>query len=261
MMGYTWTDGTQGILLQSDTRASVRCSIPRIKYFSEFPMSIEFVHAENTEAGIPDLLNALVTDLRAGKQTLWLICGGSNIAVATSAIRALQNIVTPDELGFLTIMQTDERFGPVGHPDSNWTQMHDQHFPFDSIRAFPILIDTSLEETVERYGVVAEEEFARAGSIIALFGIGADSHIAGILPHSSATTSEAPVAGYVGEPYTRISLTFPMLRRIHQAFVFAFGEDKKRAMLSLRDLPLTPTEAPAHILREIPKVKVYSNSY
>lgn len=223
-------------------------------------MSMEFVHTDTPEIGTKALADALGESLKAGKRTLWLICGGSNIAVAVSAMHSLHATIAPDLLGLLTVMQTDERFGPVGHPDSNWTQLEEQHFPFDVVRALPILQNQSLEETIERYGLRAEEEFNLAESIVALFGIGVDSHIAGILPHSKAATSSLSIDGYVGTPYTRISLTFPMLRRIDQAFVFAFGETKRNAIESLHDLPLPLEEAPCHILREIPSVTVYSDS-
>jgi 6-phosphogluconolactonase/glucosamine-6-phosphate isomerase/deaminase len=219
---------------------------------------MEYVRTDSPDAGAIALAESLAASLGRGMETLWLICGGSNIKTAAHVLDLLIQ-KEPKTVLNLRVLQTDERYGAVGHPDSNWQQMIEAGFQFNQVRAFPILVDAPLEETARRYSVVAEEMFRRAKHIVAQFGMGTDGHIAGILPHSMAVQATTPVVGYVAEPFTRITLSPPMLRQIHEAYVFVFGEPKKEALLKLRDSSLSLEDQPAQILKEIPRAILYND--
>src|SRR5688572_30377315 len=73
--------------------------------------------------------------LSKGRKILWLVTGGTNIKVAVSAGKLLKN----QDLTNLTISLTDERYGPVGHPDSNWHQLKQAGFDLPGATMIPVL--------------------------------------------------------------------------------------------------------------------------
>ena len=201
--------------------------------------------------------------LNADKPVLWLICGGSNIPLAVAAFGMVKSSVSKERLVRLTVAQTDERYGPVGHEDSNWQQMIDAGFDLKGVKAVPVLTGESLNETGTDYaakiGIAMDDVKAAHGLTIALFGIGSDGHIAGMLPHSPAVSSTSLATGYVSEPFTRVTLTPPALRKIDVAYVFAFGDSKKKALQDLQDKELALEEEPAQILKSLGEAHVYSD--
>jgi 6-phosphogluconolactonase/glucosamine-6-phosphate isomerase/deaminase len=156
-------------------------------------------------------------------------------------------------------MQTDERYGPIGHKDSNWQQMSDQGFNFKNIEYISILRSLSLDQTIEQYGIDIEKAFGEADIIVAELGIGGDGHIGGILPHTSAVRDTAPVTGYEASPFTRISISFPYFRKIDIAYVFAFGSSKQKAIEDLKNKQLSLDDEPCQILKEMKEVYFYSD--
>lgn len=205
--------------------------------------------------GVEGLGSRLQQELTAGKRVLWLIAGGSNIPLTVAIMAAL-----PDELtAELTIMPADERFGLPGHPDSNAHQLLEAGFQPKLARFIPILTGDGLHATATQYNTAAAEALAGA-AVIAQLGMGADGHIAGILPHSAACeVTDRLVTAYEGPDYTRLTFTFPGLRRIDTAYVFAYGSNKREALVRLRgeDVPLA--EQPAQILKALPSAYVYND--
>jgi 6-phosphogluconolactonase/glucosamine-6-phosphate isomerase/deaminase len=220
---------------------------------------MNLIHAENSDTGAHELSARIIAALSEGKKTLWLICGGSNITTAVNVMNAIRESVPIGSLENLTVSQSDERYGPVGHADSNWEQLEGAGFKFDNIAVIPILRGLPLAETVSLFGTEIMQAFQEAEVCIALLGIGPDGHIAGMLPHSEAVHDHDPVSGYVEKKFTRVTLTPPMLLRISAAFVFAFGEPKAQAMHNLRDTELSLEEEPAQILKKLPEAYVYSD--
>lgn len=210
------------------------------------------------------MASRIISALNGSRKVLWLICGGSNIAGASDAMSMIRDEVLPHMLPNLTVGQTDERYGPVGHADSNWQQMKDNGFGFDDIKTLPILEDKPLAETVADYaskiGHAISATRENGGLIIAQFGMGADGHIAGMLPRSQAVNDTKLVSGYEGKPFTRISLTPTALRMIQVAYAFVFGATKARAVTDLRDKALPLEEEPAQILKQIPEASLASDS-
>ncbi len=229
---------------------------------------MQFIQAKTPDKGVEEMAGRIIAALLGGKRVLWLVCGGSNITSAVAAMDIILNEVNDKDLKNLTVGQTDERYGPVGHEDSNWKQLADSGFPFEEVQSVPILIDRPLRETVEAYeskigalmGAVADDDEGRGGLIIAQFGIGSDSHIAGILPRSPAVTDRHLVCGYVAEPYTRITLTPVALARVQVAYAFAFGESKATAIRRLKNEELTLEEQPCQLLKTLPEAFLYSDA-
>ena len=131
------------------------------------------------EDGVADLTERLVRELAAGKQVLWLVSGGSNIPASA---QIMDNI--PHDLSHnLTVMLVDERYGKLGHEESNWAQLMSAGFHSDEAKLLPVLqAGLSFEQTIERYSEITKVALANNEIIIAQLGIGPDGHIAGILP-------------------------------------------------------------------------------
>lgn len=201
----------------------------------------------------------LAASLGENLRVLWLICGGSNIPFAKEAMDIVRKTVSTEQLEFLTVGQTDERYGPVGHPDSNWKQMSDAHFNFDNVNPLPILLGESLEKTVEEYRRRIKNAFEENDTVIAQFGIGADGHVAGMLPHTGGIDAKELVYGYESSPFVRITLTPPAFVHIASAYTFAFGASKKDAIEKLQNHDLPLSEEPCQILKTIPESFFYSD--
>ena len=196
--------------------------------------------------------------LVAGKRVLWLVCGGSNIPLAAQAMDMVR-AQAGGEIGTLTVGQTDERYGDVGHKDSNWQQMIEVEFDFAGVQTMPILTGAPLDETVRAYAKNLAEAFAKNDVVVAQFGIGADGHIAGMLPHTGGLAATELAFGYDSPPFVRITMTPPAFARITSAYAFAFGEPKHDAVTKLWQKDLTIDEMPCQILKRIPESYFYSD--
>jgi 6-phosphogluconolactonase/glucosamine-6-phosphate isomerase/deaminase len=190
------------------------------------------------------------------KRVLWLVTGGSNITLSVAVMEQL-----PDELSSkLTIALTDERFGPVGHPDSNFQQLFDAGFQPKRATVVPVLTPgVALTETCERYEAAMAATFSAADFSIAQFGIGSDGHIAGILPGTDSVTNKDIVVAYTTETYTRISLSLEALKRVDAAYAFVFGKDRREALDNLCNRELSLSEEPSQILKQIKESYVYND--
>ncbi|MEO6513354.1 MAG: 6-phosphogluconolactonase, partial [Candidatus Saccharimonadales bacterium] len=207
-------------------------------------------------AGVDALARSLSDALSLHSRVLWLVPGGSNIALAVRVMQALSEQVTEK----LHIMLTDERYGAVDHADSNFRQLREAGFDTLGAHFIPTLADgLSLDATAAAYAENFNREANDAGYIIAQFGIGPDGHIAGILPGSPASTSDSLAAGYHTEQFDRITLTFSALKRIDEAYVFAYGQAKKSTLEQLKNQSVSLIEQPAQILRQIPEATVYND--
>lgn len=206
--------------------------------------------------GIEVLAEHLQKSLQSGKRVLWFVSGGSNIQASVQVMNKLTDEPTEN----LAIFLIDERFGAPGHKDSNYKQFQDAGFQHKQASFIPVLVEgLNLQETSQRYSELLERALDHADIVIGQIGIGADGHIAGILPHTSATAASGLVISYEHPTHTRITATFDAIRRIDCDFSFVFGKDKYEALYRLKteDLPLQ--EQPSQILKELKEVHIYND--
>lgn len=218
---------------------------------------MEFIKGDKEKA-IRVLADRLVYELIHGKKVLWLLPGGSNITLALAVFNIIKE-KTPNELANLSVTLTDERFGPVGHEDSNWQQYIVTGFDFSAVKASPVLKGLSLEETVAEYEREYKRLCADADIVIGHFGIGSDSHIAGALPGSPAVSSKKVAVAYEAPNFTRLTLTLFTIEKIDAAYAFAFGESKKLAIDGLRDAGQDINSRPAAILHKVEQAIIVSD--
>lgn len=210
--------------------------------------------ANNVPEIIADRLSNL---LDAGKVT-WFVSGGSNIQIQTKTIQLLKN---RSNLGRLTVLLVDERFGLVDHPNSNWTQLQSAGLMVDGPRY--IAPFTSAERTLDvavvRYQAIIDNTLSDGSYTYAQFGMGDDGHISGILPDSPAATAEGrSVFGYEHAPYQRLTTTFETLAALDEVALVAYGENKWPQLAKLAE-PGDKTKQPVQILKEIEKVTIYTD--
>lgn len=220
---------------------------------------INFIYTNSPDRGIKDLARSLSDALLKRVKVVWLLSGGSNVSISVEAMAALRKEIPFNLFKNLYVGLVDERYGEVGHKDSNWQAFIDSGFDFDGVKKVPVLTGLSLRKTVIDYSKNISEQFEEASVIIGQFGIGSDGHIAGILPYSRAVFSEDLIFAYDALPLRRITITASFISKVNQAFVFVFGADKKEAVRNLRDKNLSLEEQPAQILKKISQVFLYSN--
>ncbi len=216
------------------------------------------------KVGVPEIaISPLTSKLKGALNlgpTLWLVPGGSNIPLVVAVMTSLSAELTDN----LIIGLTDERFGPYNHPDSNWTQLRAAGFDPKRAQIIETLkagVDSSLESAVLSYNSELDTILDEVSAAIGLFGMGADGHIAGILPNSPATneTSYTTVTGYNATPFNRITISFSAIRRLNSVFLIAMGETKRAQIerLITQEAPLN--EQPAQIIKQVSEAYLYND--
>ena len=202
-------------------------------------------------------VGAIREHLYKGERVLWLVSGGSSLAIAVMASQSkrLKNI----DLSNLYISVTDERYGPIGHDNENWQQLIDAGFWLHGANLYRPLIGKDIEATTAAFNNWLETQFKTADYKIGIFGIGIDGHTAGIKPFSSATESTDYVTSYTCDKFERITISFFAIEQLDQAIIQA-SEDEKQSIVNefiYENLPID--EQPAQILKKIPNISIYTN--
>lgn len=220
-------------------------------------MAIKFVKTEDLKRCESAIAKGLQTALRSYGRVLWIVPGGSNIPVITS----IMNKISLTDSAKLAIMFSDERYGPVGHPDSNLKQLYDSGFKPKRAMVIPILRPSvSLETTTSLYAEAASVAFGAANYILAFLGMGPDGHTAGILPGSpAAKASIAWVISYETPEFIRITLTPFALSHVTEVFVIARGEAKRSALQLLQAKIQPIIKQPAQLLKKLPNVVIFND--
>ncbi|HSX31242.1 MAG TPA: 6-phosphogluconolactonase [Candidatus Saccharimonadales bacterium] len=215
---------------------------------------------EDQHSAVSAIANCVVSGLKSGKRVLWLVSGGSNVGLEVQIMQLLHKRAK-DKLGSLAIFPMDERYGPPGHKDSNTEQLRAAGFkPGEASWVDVLMHNVSFEQTVSFYGDVAATALQHAAIVVGQFGLGADGHIAGLLPNSPATEpTDDAVIGYKWSDYTRLTLSPAALRHVQVAYVPAYGTGKKQALQRLRNHNEPFAELPAELLYELPSVYVYND--
>jgi 6-phosphogluconolactonase/glucosamine-6-phosphate isomerase/deaminase len=213
-------------------------------------MSATFIKVGSVDPVVEYLSNTLNSHLNQGQKVLWLVSGGSAIPVEVLVAQKL----TGSHLGNLTIAPTDERPGPVGHPDSNWHQLGLKGFAVTGAASFPVLNGGSSQDQAEKFGRFLEHELSANDYKVALFGIGPDGHTAGI-PALHAEILSGMTALYEAGPFRRISMTPAAIAHLDEAVVVALGESKWPVLDHL-----TPdSEVSASNLFRAPKLTIFND--
>jgi 6-phosphogluconolactonase/glucosamine-6-phosphate isomerase/deaminase len=220
---------------------------------------LQFHYQPDSIRASDNLAERLERGLGDDKKVVWLVSGGSNIALSVHIMDRLKASVG-NKMPNLTIALSDERYGKPGHADSNWQQLRDAGFEPGEARTIHALVPgLTLTDTCEAYSQRLGQAIADADCVIAQLGIGGDGHIAGILPDSPAATDQSLVAGYDGGNYMRITITAMAFSLITIAYCFAYGENKRSALERLASQNLAVSDQPAQLLKALPEAYVYTD--
>lgn len=202
--------------------------------------------------------------LSRGKKVLLLLSGGSAVKVYQSLAGQMQN--QPE--GFaqnLTVGLIDERFGQVGHSDSNEEQIRQTGF-YEEVqkkggKVLSVLTGRDPEQEAARYELALRKYMTEADEVWAVLGIGSDGHTAGILPQKSEEVFNKtfPANHWVvyyklardyPNPFKkRISLTPQSLEQIDLAVVVVKSRGKEEALKRMLLPNEPPYKTPAVLLR------------
>lgn len=194
----------------------------------------------------------------SNKRCLLLVSGGSSIAVASW----LANNLDINTTNSVTLALIDERFGEEDKLASNWEQLKANGVdPTIFFANNPVLgLGTTLQDTAQSYEQQLRSLVADNDYTIGLLGIGADSHIAGMLPMDDDEfdrfLDDRLVVGYQGPDFQRITTTKKLLSELDDIVVYACGPAKVRAILKLQSEAIA-SEQPAQMLKEFKNVKIF----
>lgn len=214
---------------------------------------MNIIKTTSNEAAIRRLSNILNAAIYLHKHIVWFVSGGSAVPIAVEVQKRLKST------DGLLILQADERFGPVDHPDSNWLKLKQAGFDPKKGNNIPILRGKDLKHTTAEYNRVVEAALAKSNFSVALLGIGPDGHTAGIMPHSQAVTSSDYVYGYEWADFMRITITPRVFQRMHMAVVYAMGDAKKEALKKLMNDNVSIGSEPAQVLKGVEDVWIYND--
>jgi 6-phosphogluconolactonase/glucosamine-6-phosphate isomerase/deaminase len=212
------------------------------------------------------IADKLTQHLSIGEKVFWLVTGGSAITIEVE----VGKLIAHENTSKLTVALMDERFGPVGHPDSNWQQLLDAGFEIPGAHLIPILQDKDRAETTLEFAHALAETFANADYSLGLFGIGPDGHTAGILPGSPEINTSELAVSYADNEATqqftpgvyrdkdRITMTAAAIAKLDEAIVCALGESKHLPLDKIeQDIPIE--EQPAQALKRVDQLSIYND--
>lgn len=208
--------------------------------------------------------------LTSAEQSLLLLSGGSAVESYVPIADAIQS----GSVSTVVLGQVDERYGPVGHANSN-ALLIEQKTGLErlcqeyGIEYKPMLSpDLSLEDTVSQYADWLSHSLPLCPRRIAVLGIGPDGHTAGILPTDAARFDQtfnidSLVVGYEAQsgPFRqRITITPKMLQYCTDVVVVAMGEAKRKVLQQILAEDSQPIhQLPAGLLRSSQNVHIFTD--
>jgi 6-phosphogluconolactonase/glucosamine-6-phosphate isomerase/deaminase len=215
---------------------------------------IRFIKVKSADQVAGEVAKRISSGLNNG-QVAWLVPGGSGMDIAVTAAKELEG---ESKLSNLSVSLTDERYGPVGHADSNMKQLDDKGFPIKGASFIPVLSGEPLEATAKHFGdrlriILSESKYS-----LVLAGLGPDGHILGIKPGSPAIDSSELVIGYPWDDYVRITATIELLKKCDELIIYAVGEEKHRQLDDL-DKDIDADIQPAQLLKQLKNVTIYND--
>ena len=203
----------------------------------------------------PFVASRILSQLQQGKRVLWLLSGGSGGAVCVTASKLLKE----HDLSNLIVTMSDERHGDIDHPDENVAQLMADGLSLDGAVFYRPLIGQSRDDTTTAFSAWVDEQNHTIDYRIAVLGIGEDGHTCGIKPQSAAVTATTSVASFAGDDFERITITPAFLKRVDEAIVQAYGNNKHSVVERLLNGEGDRAEYPMLTIQDIPTVTVFSD--
>jgi 6-phosphogluconolactonase/glucosamine-6-phosphate isomerase/deaminase len=197
----------------------------------------------------------ILKQLDVGKKVLFFVTGGSCIPIAVKISEILRNLDCKN----LTVIMMDERYGPLGHADSNWQQLLEKGFNLPQAKLIPIIDGSDINKTTEKFNIQLEKEFKKADYKIGLFGVGKDGHTAGIIPNSEAVKAQNWACHHQTPQFERITITPKTVAKLDEAVVFMQGQEKWQVVEDLEKKDIDINLQPAQILKKVPLLTIFTD--
>lgn len=211
----------------------------------------------NVEGATRAIARGLDRALSNKLKVLWLLSGGSNIDIEIAVLKSLEH-ATPETL---VVSMIDERFVPLDSPHSNWHTLVDAGLNGQKVTLEPPIVDwgVSLQDAAADWAKRLRQVMSDVDAVVGQFGIGADGHTAGILPHTAGVHEEKElVIGYKGSDFERLTTTPAIFRDLNLAVAVAMGEAKK-PILERMPSNTSGEEQPAQLLLLAKELIVYTD--
>lgn len=193
--------------------------------------------------------------LNDGRNVIWFMSGGSSIPLSV-AIRELLKI---PKSALLHICLIDERYGNIGHQNSNWQALIDAGFNFENCTKHPILQNNvDVEQLAKDYSETIRNILNESQYVVGVFGLGKDGHTAGLLPFNPLMDGNDLYGSYRARDYVRISATPLLIPALDEAVLYVWGGEKRQALSDM----LTEgsiDKIPGRILNGAKKLDIYTN--
>lgn len=203
-----------------------------------------------------EVMNQLQHWLEGNSQpgTFLLISGGS----AARVFAPIWQTLSQKQQDNYTISLVDERYGPVGHADSNWTLLQQLGVDLSAPRHVPVLTGVAdMAGTAAAWQLRLHAALDTNERVVALFGVGVDHHIAGIKPGSPAAhETQQFVCSYAWEDYQRITIAPPFFDNITDALLYAEGQEKYSVIAGL-DGNANPVQFPSQFIKRCQSFTIY----
>lgn len=216
---------------------------------------MKVITSDTQEKIVEYLSETLQKHLRKGERVLWLVPGGSAMAVAAEVSKNLLN----ENLNNLTVTLTDERFGELNHPNENWLQLAAAGLSLPGAHIYRVLTGDPRDTTTAEYASFLYENLASSDYAIGLFGMGSDGHTAGIKPNTNAVVDDTLAANFTGEDFERITMTTYAISQLNEAVLYAFGSEKFGQLDTLLHKNPPLAEQPVQALKSVPKTTIFTD--
>lgn len=199
--------------------------------------------------------NKILKQLENNRKVLLFVTGGSGIKVAI----ALADTLSKTDHARLVVMLTDERYGEINNPNSNWHQLLELGFTLPNANLIPILDGNERKETKKKFNDNLKKYLTEEYYKIGLFGVGADGHTAGILPHTDAVNSLEFAYDYTTPQFERITMTPKAIEKLDEIVVFMKGEEKWPVVENLKNENFSLTQQPAQVLKKVSLLTIFTD--
>lgn len=196
--------------------------------------------------------------LSDGKSALWLLSGGSGGTICIEAGQLLKQKV--QDFSKLYVTMSDERYGPVDHPDENMAILLAGGLSLPGATIYRPLSGKPRRETTDDFASWLDQTKSQVDYSLAVLGIGADAHTSGIKPGSVATNSTEAAVDFDGDDFERITTSSHFLKTVDEAVVQAFGESKQDVVKRLKIGEGSEVDQPMLAIRKIKQVTLFSDN-
>lgn len=226
--------------------------------------------SENKEEAAQAFADALIQEIKNKPKVALFLSGGSALVIYDLLVPTL----AARPRGSVVVGLVDERYSsdPL-YPDSNYFQILTKTSLFTILKTnqqgiVPVLEGAGLKESARLYERRLAEIFKNNFFKIAILGIGADGHTAGILPggdlekFNKTFLGKGLVVGYEneGEFKQRLTLTLAALQEMDRVYGFVLGKEKRAVLERLSSFSRHKlNEFPAQLLKTLRSVAIFTD--